>query len=85
MKENYKDYLKRIFDLVLEINEHGDYAFLELSPHVDAISLQIYKNEWKKNSDPLNYSLYYRGYLNPGEEEMNNLIKELEQFKKEVE
>lgn len=54
--------LMKIFDLALQINNQGRHeVFFEIAPHVESISIRVFKDKWDKGIDPTNYyNIYYQ-------------------------
>lgn len=70
--------LEKIFKTVLNINDQGKYqVFLNLSPHVDNIYLQVYKGEYQEEQEPTIISSSY-GRVDMGNMPIREMLKQLE-------
>lgn len=53
-------YLKKITNLVIDINEQGIYqAFIDISPHVSNVSVRIFEGEWEREKEQIKFESYY--------------------------
>lgn len=57
--------IRALFDLALEINEQGKHhVFINLSPHVDWLSVSIFRNGWFDGANPTYDATYEYNSLN---------------------
>jgi len=71
----------KLVDLALQINEQGDYqVFVDISPHINNISFDIFEGGWKKNKPVTDaFNFWYKGTLYKPDSE-KQIFKKLESY-----
>ena len=75
--------IRELFNLALEINQQGTHhVFIALSPHVDWLSVRIFRNSWIEDANPT-YSDKYDYNSLSAEMEADEIKKIMLSFKED--